>query len=118
MLSLLLLCGLTAVLGLQLHNAISKSLFESGVRATLRRHFDDGSRFHLIDVRFTRDRRATLVRAVIRGPKPPSTEEVAAAQSDLPTPPDGTPLKLRVRFVEVVIVTPQGLIIGGDQGDP
>ena len=36
------------------------------------------------------------------------TETVAAAQAELPPPPDGSALKLRVRFVETVIVTPQG----------
>jgi hypothetical protein len=33
---------------------------------------------------------------------------VAAAQAELPLPPDGSTLRLRVRFVETVIMTPHG----------
>jgi hypothetical protein len=33
---------------------------------------------------------------------------VAAAQAELPLPPDGSTARLRVRFVETVIMTPHG----------
>ena len=57
------------------------------------------------------------MRAVVRGPKPPSATDVAAVQAELPAPPNGSQLRLRVRFVEVVIVTPHGLTLGGDEDE-
>ena len=113
--SVVVVAVLAASLGLRLHDTIRTSLFESGTRAVLRQHFNDSSGFHLVDVRISSEANATVVRAVVRGPKVPSAETVAAAQANLPPPPDGSALKLRVRFVETVIVTPQGPL--GDDGN-
>ena len=56
------------------------------------------------------------MRAIVRGPKTPTAEAVAAAEAELPLPPDGSTARLRVRFVETVIMTPHGqaMDIGGD----
>ena len=116
-LSLALVCALAVGLGVQLHHAIVGSLFESSVRAVLSWHFDDASGFRLIGVRFDKADDATVVRAVIRGPKAPSAADVAAAETGLPAPPDGSRLRLRVRFVEVVIMTPRGPVLGGDEDE-
>ena len=74
----------------------------------LRRNFPDALGFYLAEVRLARDGGATIVRAVVRGPKTPTAEAVAAAQAELPLPPDGSTPRLRVRFVEAVIMTPRG----------
>jgi hypothetical protein len=44
---------------------------------------------------------------------------LAATQSDLPSPGDGSKLVLRVRFSHVVIVTPGGPVLNddNDEGD-
>jgi uncharacterized hydrophobic protein (TIGR00271 family) len=115
--SIAFVCILAAVLGVQLHHAIAESLFESQVRTVLHRQFDDASGFRLIGVHFDKAADATIVRAVIRGPKAPSAAGVAAAQAELPGPPNGLRLRLRVRFVEVVIVTPRGPTLGGDEDE-
>jgi len=114
--SLALVVALAAVLGFQLHSAIARSLFESKVHAALRQRFNGSSGFHLVDVRLAKQTGATIVRAVIRGPKAPSAENVAAAEAALPAPPDGSALRLRIRFVDTVIVTPQGPV-NDDDGD-
>jgi uncharacterized hydrophobic protein (TIGR00271 family) len=111
--SLLCVSALAVALGFQLHHAITKSLFEGGVHAVLRQHFDDGSGYHLVDVRFAQVAKATIIRAVVRGPLEPSATEVAAVQSDLPSPPNGTTLRLQVRFVPTIIMTSQGPVRGG-----
>ena len=105
---------LAIVLGIQLHNAIKTSLFESGVRAALRQCFDNSSGFHLVDVRLARQGASTVVTAIIRGLRAPPANKVASAQAALPLSPDGSSLSLRVRFVETVIVTPQGRGIDSD----
>jgi hypothetical protein len=71
--------------------------------------------YHLVDFRLAREAGALAVSAAVRGPIVPSAEEVASAQSDLPSSPDGSTLKLRVRFIDVVIMTPQGRILGGNE---
>jgi uncharacterized hydrophobic protein (TIGR00271 family) len=116
-LSLALVCLLAALFGLRLHSAVSRALFDSDVRTVLRRHFDDTAGLHLIDVRFGRERGTTLVTAIVRGPRAPSAAAVAAAQSDLPAPSDGTSLSLQVRFVATVIVTPHGPVLSGGTED-
>jgi uncharacterized hydrophobic protein (TIGR00271 family) len=116
-LSLLFLCLLAVMFAIQLHHLVSQSLFESQVRAGLHLHFDRVPGFHLADVRFARHANTTVVRAVVSGPKAPSASEVAAMQSALPTPYDGTKVKLRVRLVAVVVVTPQGPILDEDRFD-
>ena len=115
--SVAVLVILAAAFGFQLHDAIRASLFESRVRAVLRRDFPDVLRFHLVDVRLDKDGDATIVRAVVRGPTRPTAKAVAAAQAELPAPPDGTTARLRVRFVETVVMTPHGQAtdIGGDE---
>lgn len=114
---LVLICLLVGGFAVQLHRAVSRSLFESGVRAVLTQHFDTMPGYHLVDFRLDREAGATAISAVVRGPIVPSAEEVASAQSDLPSPPDGSTPTLRVRFIEVVIMTPQGRILGGDEAN-
>jgi hypothetical protein len=108
---------LAIVFGVQLHNTVSAALFEKRVRAVLGDRFGDPSGFHLVEVRIARQADQTIVRAVVRGPKAPSAEEVAAIQATLPLPPDGSALRLRVRFVEIAIVTPQGAAPAEDACD-
>ena len=99
---------LAVLLAFQFHDVVAKALFESRVRAVLQHRFDDDAVFHLVDVRFTKAGGATIVRAVVRGPKAPSATDVGAVQAGLPRPPDGSRLRLNVRFVAVVIMTPHG----------
>ncbi|HVC53165.1 MAG TPA: DUF389 domain-containing protein [Stellaceae bacterium] len=110
-----LVCGLAVVLGFQMKRVIGDSLFLSAVRAVLHRHFDDDARFHLVDVRVSESTHVTTVRAVVRGAKPPSATEVAEVQGELPSPPDGSTIKLRVRFVDVVVVTAAGGAAAGQE---
>lgn len=42
------------------------------------------------------------------GPHPPSSSQVAAMEAQLPSPPDGTRIELRIRFVETNIITRDG----------
>ncbi len=116
-LGLAVVCGLAILLGFRLHAAISQSLFEGRVHALLRQRFDATPGFHLVDVRFAQEAGATVVRAVVRGPKLVSAEDVAAAQTELPAPPGGTRLQLRVRFIGTVIMTPQGPILSDSEDD-
>jgi uncharacterized hydrophobic protein (TIGR00271 family) len=111
---LALVGGLAVMLGVQLDRAISRSLFESKVEAVLRQHLNPAAGFHVVDLRLADQGETTIVRAVVRGPEMPSARDVADAQSDLPAAPNGAKPQLRLRFIQVVIMTPQGPLVGDD----
>lgn len=46
----------------------------------------------------------------MRGPNPPSAAQVAALEDQLPPPPDGTAVALRIRFVQLLIIDRDGLV--------
>jgi uncharacterized hydrophobic protein (TIGR00271 family) len=108
--SIALLIVLGLILAHNLHQVISKQLFEASTRGTLRREISASAGYYLTDVRFETTNGITIVRAVVRGPNPPTAQEVAALESKLPLPPYGTSIELRIRFVETVIVNRYGLL--------
>jgi len=114
-LDLVFLGMLAVILTLNLQHVVSKALFETEVRNVLRRQVEPIEGLYLADVRFETEKNATLVRAVARGPMAPSAEQVAAMQFSLPSSPNGSRTKLRVRFVKTVIITPQGQLIYKDR---
>jgi hypothetical protein len=52
-----------------------------------------------------------IIRAVVRGPNPPSTEQVAAMEAKLPAHPKGYPLELRIRFIQTMIIGRDGQLL-------
>lgn len=112
---LVLIALMVGGFALQLHRAVTRSVFESRIRTDLTRYFDAMPGYHMIDFGLDRTAGATVVRAVVRGPAPPSAAQVAAAQSALSPAPDGSAMRLRVRFIDVVIMTPQGPVRGGER---
>jgi uncharacterized hydrophobic protein (TIGR00271 family) len=111
--SLGVLLLLSIVLTASLHRAIAQQLFETAVRTILGQVIDHSSGSHLAEVRFDRvpssaGAGTTIVRAVVRGPLPPSASQVAAMEAQLPAAPDGTALELRVRFVETTVINREG----------
>ena len=106
--SFVLVGGLTVMLGIQLERVISRALFESQAEAVLRRNFGPAQGFYVAAVRFDNEPNGTLITTLVRGSQAPSAGEVAATQSDLPSVPNGSRPALRVRFIQVVVMTPQG----------
>ena len=113
-LSLGILAGLTLMLAIQLRQVVSQALFESGARGVLRRHFAADSGFFVDDLRLSKGKGGWLLRAIIRGPQAPTASEVRAAQADLPLSADGSKAVLRVRFIHVTVITPEGEIFRDD----
>jgi uncharacterized membrane protein len=107
--SIAILLVLAVVLTANLQSTIAKQLFETKTRFSLQRTIDNSAGNHLVEVRFetVSSKTApvtTIVRAVVRGPLPPSAVQVAAMEALLPSPPDGTKIELRIRFVETMII--------------
>jgi len=106
--SITILVALGVILAANLHQVISKQLFETAARETLRREIESSVGSHLVEVRFETTADTTVVRAVVRGPNLPSAAQVAAVEAKLPPPPDGTVVELRIRFVQTMIINRDG----------
>ncbi len=111
--SIIILCVLAVVLTGSLRKNISKQLFETTVRFTLAQEFRSVAGNNLVEVRFETTQSTdvpgkTVLRAVVRGPVEPSADDVRSMENKLPSPPDGTSLELRVRFVKTIVITRDG----------
>ena len=106
--SIIILTLLAVILTSNLQRVITKRLYETSVRETLRRQVEASNGYYLSEVRFETTRDATIVRAVVRGPSLPSAQQVARMESQLPPVPDGTSLELRIRYVQTAIINRDG----------
>jgi len=120
LLSIVILVALGISLSFNSREAIAQQLFETKTRFTLQQKISSSLGSHLVGVRFAKVPGETIVRAVVRGPAPPSATQVAAMEDQLPSSPDGTRVTLRIRFVQVMIIDRDGLLhsdveFGGDE---
>jgi len=106
--SIAILLALSAILTANLHHVVSQHLFESTTRGILQQEIGASAGSHLVEVRFETTADTTIVRAVVRGPASPSATQVAAMEAKLPSPPDGTRIELRVRFVQLMVINRDG----------
>jgi uncharacterized hydrophobic protein (TIGR00271 family) len=102
---------LAVILSFNLHRVVSKALFETGVRNILSRQIKHIEGLYLAEVRFKKEPNTTIVRAVVRGPKAPTSAQIAAMQASLPPLPDHSRLELRIRFIHIVVLTAHGRLI-------
>jgi uncharacterized hydrophobic protein (TIGR00271 family) len=106
---LVLLMILAVGLGVSLHRMVARSLYESALRATLQRRIDASQGCHLVEVRVEENLAGPgLVRAVVRGPTPPTPAQVAEMESSLPAAPHRRPMELRIRFVHTTVLNRHG----------
>jgi len=116
--AILVLLGVS--LSINSRQTIANELFETNTRSILQQQVNSTLGSHLTEVRFETVLGNTIVRAVVRGPNPPSATQVAAMEALLPSPPDGTTLSLRIRFVQLSIVDRNGMVdtdvgVGNDE---
>jgi uncharacterized hydrophobic protein (TIGR00271 family) len=111
--SIVILLILAFVLTKSLHKTIAQQLFVTATRVTLQNIINKSTGSYLADVRFETvpgktTAGTTIVRALVRSPRPPSASQVAAMEAKLPSPPDGTAIELRIRFLETTIINRHG----------
>jgi uncharacterized hydrophobic protein (TIGR00271 family) len=104
--AILILLGLSLTRNLK--SVLAEQLFETSVRGALRQAVNVSAGSHLVEVRFEAAPDTTIVRAVMRGPNPPSVAQVADMEAKLPSPPDGSKIDLRIRFVHTTTLTRNG----------
>ncbi|MBK8164002.1 MAG: TIGR00341 family protein [Gammaproteobacteria bacterium] len=110
LLSILILAVLGVSLSVNSRHAIAKQLFETKTQFSLQQEINSSLGSHVTGVRFEKVPGKTIVRAVVRGPNPPSAAQVAAMEDQLPSSPDGTAVTLRIRYVQVMIIDRDGLL--------
>jgi len=108
--SITILLVLAVVLTMSLQRVVARQLYETTTRFTLQQEINASMGSNLAEVRFETVPGTTIVRAVMRGPSPPSAAQVAAMETRLPSPPDGTTVELRIRFVQTTIINRDGLL--------
>jgi uncharacterized membrane protein len=108
--SILVLVVLAVVLSGSLHRVIERNSFEAATRLALRDASASVRGGHLVEARFQSTGGTTIVRAVMRGPTPPTAAQVVDLEGKLPRAPDGTAVELRVRFVLTSVIGRDGLI--------
>ena len=106
--SIVLLIILGIILGVSTHRAVSNLLFETNVRKTLQERLKKYPGAYLADVRFDREDDDTVVRAVVRSPSHFSARDVADMEDQLPSNPNGSNTRLRVRMLTVEVMTRAG----------
>lgn len=99
---------LAGILTINLQRVIDRQLYETTIRLTLKQASNALAGSHVAEVRFETTEKTLIIRAVVRGPSPPSVAQVAALEAQLPTPPDGKQVELRIRFVETTILNRDG----------
>lgn len=110
LLSMAILVGFGVLFSINTRLVIAKQLFETKTRFALQQEVSSSLGSHLVGVRFEKVSGKTIVRAVVRGPNPPSATQVAAIEDQLPSPPDGTSVALRIRFVHLMIIDRDGQV--------
>jgi uncharacterized hydrophobic protein (TIGR00271 family) len=107
--SIVILLALAVVFTTSLQRIVAKQLYESSVRFTLQEIIKDSLGSHLVAVQFDETVPGkNIIRAVMRGPNPPSAAQVAELEDKLPSPPHRKIVELRIRFVQTTIINKDG----------
>lgn len=114
--SIVILFAMAVVFITSLQRVVAKQLYEASVRSRLQEEIKNSVGSHLVEVRFDETVPGrNIVRAVIRGPNPPSAAQVAALEAKLPISPPRTIVELRIRFVQATIINREGPLYGDEQ---
>jgi hypothetical protein len=112
--SVVLLCVLAFLLGLNLRRMILNEVYEASVRKVLRAAEAENKGAHLIEVRFQRDSEHAVVVAVYRTPVPFTPEEVGAIEPTLPLRSGDRTLELRIRSIPVTVASKNGYLYSSE----
>jgi uncharacterized hydrophobic protein (TIGR00271 family) len=112
--SMLLVAVLAGFMVLNLERTVSNQLFRSRTEQLLRQAVERWSGAYLAEVRYETADGEMMVLAVVRGPTTPTPQQVRAAQETLPSAPGLAKTSLRVRYLPVQVITPEGEINAPD----
>ena len=116
--SVAVLLALAGILTVNLHRMVATELFKSSVRNTLKADLIQYPGAYLADVRLSRTNNGIVARALVRGPVPFTSQQVAKMESTLPSQPGQLPLELRVRYVQTTVMTGKGPLFSPEDVAP
>jgi uncharacterized hydrophobic protein (TIGR00271 family) len=102
--SLVLMTALAVTLGTHGLKLIRQRYFQGEVREVIQSALISRPEARLVEMIFITQGGQTIATAVVRSPVRFTNADVAAMQKRLPSSPDGSPVRLRLRHVEVDIV--------------
>ncbi|MGO8740529.1 TIGR00341 family protein [Rhodoblastus sp.] len=111
-----ILLVLFGALLINLRTLVGAALFEASITQGLRQELREYPGTFLADVRVSRGHEpdATLIRAVVRGPRELNAGDVGRLEDRLPRPSDGTPLQLRLRQIHTNVMTRNGPLFSAE----
>jgi uncharacterized hydrophobic protein (TIGR00271 family) len=111
-----ILLVLAVILVGNVRNVIAEQTFRTRTTGILRQQIALSRGAYLEDVRFESTPKSRIVRAVVRGPREFTRQEVASVARNLPPDPKGTTVDFRLRFVRTVTITPTGILYDDPDG--
>jgi len=114
LISLAILGVLAVILTHNVNMIIARKLFETRTEAILRSKTVSPSS-NLLPIRFIEnDKNLCIIQTALVAPSPPTAEQVAALEKELPPHPEGKAIELRLRYAPSIIVNRNGQLYSGD----
>jgi uncharacterized membrane protein len=114
MLSLGVLCALALFLSERLESLVSKQLYEESVRKLFTSTAQSHQGAHLVEVRFRKQGKRTVVVAVFRTPSKFTPEEVRRIEPQLLRPSGATSMELLIRSVPTSVASKSGYLFSDE----
>lgn len=110
--SIAILCVLAVVLTDKVHEILSRKIYETSTESILRSKINNSAGSYMMLVRFNeKDKEKCIVNAGMVGTQPPSAEQVAAIEKDLPAHPEQKAVELRIRYAQTSIINRDGQLL-------
>ena len=110
LISILTLLVLGVVFFANLRHVVIEETYKVKTHAILQAEVRKVEGDYLADIRYQNTPDAFIVRAVVRGPRQLTPEQVAAIQARMPPSPSGLATDFRVRFVKAAVITSHGFL--------
>lgn len=109
--SIAILCVLAVVLTHKVHEILTRKMYETSTEAILRSKINNGAGSYMVAVFFNeKEKGKCTVTVGTVGTNPPSAEQVAAIEKDLPPHPEHKKVELRIRYAQTAIINREGLL--------
>lgn len=108
LISIAILCVLAVILTQKVQEILARKVFETKTESILQAKINSESSY-LLPIRFIEtDNTVCIVLGGMVAPAPPTAEQVAMLEKELPPHPDGKSLELRLRYAETTVIGRNG----------
>jgi uncharacterized hydrophobic protein (TIGR00271 family) len=112
--SIVILCVLAVILTQKVQEILARKVFETKTESILQTKINSSSSYLIPPIRFIEsDKKVCTVAAGMVAPSPPTAEQVAALEKELPPHPEGKLVQLRLRYAETILMSSKGRLFTG-----